>query len=360
MVGVVNILHMSSGFGETSYANNSFLQETVMQKVMPVLKHTIKGFANHDVVFSQCFKVADLGCSSSKNTLSVATNIIDIVIEVYKENYRKPPQFQIYLNDLFGYWTDFYAKLEKEGKSLGRCFLSAVPGSFYGRLFPDQSLHLIHSSYSLHWLSQVPEGLESNALNIYMAKTSPLNVLQAYGKQYYTDFTKFLHMRSKEIVRGGCMILTFLDRSMSDPTSDDCCALWELLAQSLLDMLKEGLVQESDINSFNVPTYTPCEDEVRNVIESEGSFSLDSLKIFKVNWDPHDTDYTSKNDNEPNHNHGENTAKLVRAVTEPLLTSHFGSSIIDRVFTKYAKHVAEHLAKKKTRHINIVISLTKK
>lgn len=64
-------------------------------------------------------------------------------------------------------------------------------------------------------------------------------MLQAYGKQFHTDFTKFLKMRSEEIVRGGRMVLTFLGRSIVDPTSDDCCSVWEQLARSLFDMFKE-------------------------------------------------------------------------------------------------------------------------
>jgi jasmonate O-methyltransferase len=30
-----------------------------------------------------------------------------------------------------------------------------APGSFYGRLFPAETLHLVCSSLCLHWLSQV-------------------------------------------------------------------------------------------------------------------------------------------------------------------------------------------------------------
>ncbi|PWA43957.1 SAM dependent carboxyl methyltransferase [Artemisia annua] len=136
-MSVANILHMSTGDGESSYAKNSLLQ---------------------------CFKIADLGCSSGKNTLLFASNIVDIVDEVYTENNGKPPQFEVCLNDLFGndfnnifkMLPDFYAKFRKEkSANPGLCFVSVVPGSFHGRLFPDKSLHFVHSSYSVRWLSQV-------------------------------------------------------------------------------------------------------------------------------------------------------------------------------------------------------------
>ncbi|KAJ0733512.1 putative jasmonate O-methyltransferase [Helianthus annuus] len=255
-MSLVNILHMNAGDGESSYANNSLIQENGIRQAVPFLNHMIKGLANHDV-FSNHFTVADLGCSSGTNTLLVVSNIIDTVQEVCDKNDRKVPQFQVCLNDLFGndfntifkLLPDFYAKLKKEkGESFGPCFVSAVPGSFYGRIFPDQSLHLVHSANSNHWLSQVPQGLESNRSNICMARASPPDVYQAYRNQFHTDFTKFLQMRSDEVVRGGSMILTFLARGVVDPTTDDCCALLELLGQSLVDMMKEVHIVFSDPN----------------------------------------------------------------------------------------------------------------
>ncbi|KAI3822734.1 hypothetical protein L1987_10331 [Smallanthus sonchifolius] len=365
---LINVLHMNDGNGDSSYASNSFLQEHAIRRALPFLKHTIKGMANHDAFFNGCFMIADLGCASGMNTLLVASNIIDIIHEVCQENNRKAPQVQLCLNDLFGndfttvfkLLPYFYEKLKKDkGENIGPCFVSAVPGSFYGRLFPDKSLHFVHSSYSIQWLSQVPEGLEGNKLSIYISKISPSSVLQAYGKQFHTDFTKFLQLRSEEIVRGGHMVLTLPGRSKIDPTRDDCWSLWGLLTKSLLEMLKEELVRESDINSFNLPFYLPCEDEVRNIIQDVGSFSVDNMNVYEVSWDPDDTDYTNINGlKEPVTK--KNTAKVIRAITEPLLTSHFGDSIIDVLFKKYEKHVTEHLAINKTKQFTIVISLTKK
>ncbi|KAJ9558159.1 hypothetical protein OSB04_012773 [Centaurea solstitialis] len=364
---------MNTGNGEFSYAKNSTLQEIVIRKAIPILEHTIKSMAslNRDIVFGKCFNIADLGCSSGTNTLLVASIIIDIVHEVCKENNHNAPQFQVYLNDLYGndfngifkLLPDFHAKLTREkGGNFGPCFISAVPGSFYGRLFPDQTLHLIHSSYSVHWLSQVPEGLDDNKSNIYIARTSPQNVLEAYRKQFYSDFTKFLKLRSMELVSGGRMVLIFHGRSIVDPCSSESCRLLGILAQSLVNLLKEGLVQESDINSFNIPCYTPCEDEVRDAINIEGSFSLATMNVFESNWDPYDIDYTNMNDlKEHSRIRAKNAARVLRAIMEPLLTSHFGNSIIDPLFNKYEKHLAEHIANnKKTRYFNVLISLTKK
>ncbi|MFS7984140.1 putative methyltransferase [Helianthus anomalus] len=124
-------------------------------------------------------------------------------------------------------------------------------------------------------------------------------------------------------------------------------------------MLKE--VCGSNLNSFNIPLYFPCEDEVRNAIEYEGSFSLKNLNVFKLNLDPHDTDYINMNDSkELSQIHGKNTSNMLRVALEPLLVSHFESSIIDVLFKKFEKHVAEYLFKKKIRHFFVTMILTKK
>lgn len=135
----------------------------MIRKAQPLLKETIKAIASDDG-FPKCFKIADLGCSSGPNTLLVLSNLIDGVHDVCKQNNLEVPQLQVFLNDLFVNDFNsifkslpmFLAKYNKEkGANCGPCFISAVPGSFYGRLFPAQSIHLFHSSYSLHWLSQV-------------------------------------------------------------------------------------------------------------------------------------------------------------------------------------------------------------
>ncbi|KAJ0739790.1 putative SAM dependent carboxyl methyltransferase, methyltransferase, alpha-helical capping [Helianthus annuus] len=188
-----------------------------------------------------------------------------------------------------------------------------------------------------------------------MAKTSPTNVFKTYRKQFEKDFTKLLLLRSQEMISGGRMILTIPSRSVADPTSEDCCIIWELPAKSLVDMVKEGLVQESKINSFNIPYYTPYEDEVRDVIQQEGSFSLHSLNGFPLHWEPYNTD-TNVSDLPVR---GINTAKLIRAVIEPTMATHFGKSIMDLLFKKYQEHVVDHLATKKGVNYSLVISLVK-
>ncbi|KAK1372856.1 Jasmonate O-methyltransferase [Heracleum sosnowskyi] len=327
---VASVLHMNAANREFSYAKNSVIQKSVIVKAQKVLEDTIKDYGNQG--FPECFKLADLGCASGPNSLSFVTNIIDNVNALCEQkDLKAPDEFQVFLNDL--------------------------PSSFYARLFPRNSLHFVHSSSSLHWLSQVPDKLpDNNKGNVYIAKESPPGVFEAYLNQFKTDFTTFLHMRSEEIVSNGRLVLTLLGRSMADPISKDSSFTFELLAKSLEDMLVEGLLNEEDINSFNLPVYKPSVDELSAIIESEGSFSLDKLETIEVNLEKRDENGMVSSEDSI----GMIVVKTVRAGLEPLVASHFGPALMDKLFERYAIHLTEHLSKEKIYYFNIVVSLTRK
>ncbi|KAI3693859.1 hypothetical protein L1987_76814 [Smallanthus sonchifolius] len=184
-----NVLHMNTGNGESSYATNSSFQKTGLERSLLVLKEAINRISNDLNGFPWCFKIADLGCSSRSNTLFVITNIIDRVHDACSENNYQVPQFQVFLNDLFE--NDFNAVFK------------SLP-TFYTKMKMEKG-DKCDPSY-------VPQGLENNKLNIYMAKTGPTNVFEAYRKQFEEDFTKFLVLRSQEMISGGRMILTMAGR----------------------------------------------------------------------------------------------------------------------------------------------------
>ncbi|XP_022748092.1 benzoate carboxyl methyltransferase-like [Durio zibethinus] len=375
-MSVEKVLCMNAADHEISYANNSVLQKAVISKARPILEEAITDLFSKTLPTS--IKVADLGCSSGPNTFQIISQVIDIIHEICHQEQLKLPEFQVLLNDLpgndfntvFSSVPGFYERLKKEkGEMLqDLCFIAGVPGSFYQRLFPSTSLHFVHSSYGLHWLSKVPQGIENNKGNIYMASSSPPNVFKAYAEQFQKDFSNFLRLRSKEIMPTGRMVLTFMARNNPIFSNEDY-GYWELLAKSFLDLVAEGLVKEEDVNSFNLPFYTPCEEEVVEIVEREGSFDINELQVFKVDSTPprdgddmmHDKDFGLNNIYIQS---GKNVANILRAVTEHIFCSHFGDTIIDKLFIRFATHIANGLSntkkgERKGERVNIVISLTK-
>ncbi|CAA0820694.1 S-adenosyl-L-methionine-dependent methyltransferases superfamily protein [Striga hermonthica] len=340
-------------------------------------------FSNHPAAFSpeHLFRVADLGCSFGPNALFVIWRIIGKIEELCKENgYGLGPELEVFLNDLpendfnnvFMMLPEFYQKLNNNHENTNnmdvisqrpKTFIYGLPGSFYGRLVPRNSLNFVHSSYGLQWRSQVPQGLENNRENIHHAMASPPDVFAAYYSQFKRDFTTFLESRAVEMVVGARMVLTFVSRSVEDRSTKDEQQHLKLLSDTLIDMVQEGLVKEADLHSFNFPIYTPSKQEVETLVRENGSFNLDRLEGFFLPWDSshvkHDNDYEAGVDK---FERGRLASIRVRAYSEPILVSHFGKSIMDDLFARYAKKMAEHLSKLKEEPslFNIVISLSKK
>ncbi|PIA52746.1 hypothetical protein AQUCO_01000546v1 [Aquilegia coerulea] len=363
---VEKVFHMNKGEGETSYVTNSSVQKTMILKAKPLVEETIIEF--YCKTFPKCLTIADMGCSSGPNSLLVISEIINVVATTCQKLCRPSPEFQVFLNDLpgndfntiFKSVPSFYEKLRKDwGNGFGPCLVAGVPGSFYGRLFPQNTLNIVHSSNCLHWLSQVPQEIENNNGSIHLAKTSPPNVFQAYSKQFYKDFTIFLSSRSLEIVLGGRMIIIMLGRRYSDPSTKDCSFYWELLARSLRDMVSKGLIKKAELDSFNLPYYTPNIEEVEKIIQSEGSFNLDWLETFDTDWDNSEDDQNRSDFVYDKIKSGKYVANYIRAVIESIVVSHFGDSIMDDLFSRYAEHVGDHLEKERSKHHSIVICMTK-
>ncbi|KAJ4833703.1 hypothetical protein Tsubulata_018853 [Turnera subulata] len=373
---VMQVLHMNKGDGEASYAKNSTIQNKILRLGKPRMEDALEKLLWRRI--PESMGIAELGCSSGPNALVAVSEIIEMVYKKCLETGHPIPELRVFLNDLpcndfncvFGYLPAFYNKLNNlhKGPRLGPCFVSAMPGSFYGRLFPSRSLNCVHSSSSLHWLSQVPPGLESNASKvrrnkgkIYISESSPKWVVEAYYMQFQRDFSEFLRSRAEEIVGGGCMILSFMGRRSLDPTTPHSCYQWELLAQALMSMVSQGLVEEEKVDSFNAPYYAPSVEEVKLEIDKEGSFEISGLEDIEINWDGSMEDEDEGQAICAAESCGKRVAKLIRAVVEPMLASHFGGELMmDDLFTRYGDLVDGYLSKSRTKYINLVISMVRR
>lgn len=139
-----------------------FRQSAYLSSTLPVLVQAVLDFC--DTNLPERVNIADLGCSSGPNTLFAVTELTSIIYKRCSQLGRSAPEFCVFLNDLpgndfntvFKSFPAFQEKMRaKNGPDFGPCYISGVPGSFYGRLFPSNSLHFVHSASSLHWLSQV-------------------------------------------------------------------------------------------------------------------------------------------------------------------------------------------------------------
>lgn len=118
-------------------------------------------------------------------------------------------------------------------------------------------------------------------------------------------------------------------------------------------MCQQGRVKEEDLTTFNLPFYAPSVDEVTELIEESGLFDVEHTGVFESSWDPHD-DSKSNGDAVAD---CARSADSIRAVIKPLITDHFGESIVDELFQVYVPIVAKHLEKGRAMYPVIVVSL---
>ncbi|GJM99978.1 hypothetical protein PR202_ga17126 [Eleusine coracana subsp. coracana] len=370
MLQVERDLHMIAGDGETSYGRNSRIQEKAMLMALPVLEKA--AIQVYSALHPETMVVADLGCSSGPNTLLFVSNLLNaIAAQHQKLGGSDPLELQFFLNDLPGndfnmlFWSlDQLKKTTTTSDKSPPYYISGLPGSFYTRIFPRQSVHLFHSSCCLHWLPQVPEGLQSeegayfNRDNIHITGDAPYIAAKLFQDQFYKDFSLFLKLRHEELVPGGEMVLIFLARKSENIYSGDLSLLLGLFGQSLRTLVAEGLVDREKLDSFVIPMYQPAVGEVTAIVKRSELFELGHTQLLEVSWDPYDNSDSElgKIDSAQS---GVNIAKHVRAWMEPMIEYHFGGAIVDVLFTEFASRVGKHFEKEKTKHMGILVSLKK-
>uniref|UniRef100_A0A0E0L9V3 Uncharacterized protein n=1 Tax=Oryza punctata TaxID=4537 RepID=A0A0E0L9V3_ORYPU len=298
--------------------------------------------------------IADLGCSTGPNTMLFMSNVINMIAHHCSNDF----------NQLF-------RSLEKiknstttghKGDLPPSYYISGLPKSYYSRLLPRHSVHLFHSSYCLHWRSQVPDGLEASGkslLNqdIYISSTTSPLVVKLFQEQFQKDFSLFLQLRHEELVNGGHMVLVFLGRKDDDVYNGDLNHIFGLVAKALESLVGKGLVSKEKLESFNLPIYGPSVDEVKEIVTKSHMFNLDHIKLIEANWDPYDD---SEGDVvHDGANSSLNISKFIRPALESLIASHFGGSILDALFEEFRSLVAQHLKREKTKFAVIVMSLKK-
>ncbi|XP_047329740.1 probable methyltransferase TCM_000336 [Impatiens glandulifera] len=350
---ITRSFHMNDGVDATSYAKNSALQKGIIDMANHITMDQLKDLYMKNE--SEKMVIADLGCSSGPNSLSVVRDMVKTVADTCREN-KPMPEFLIFLNDLpsndfnslFKSFPDFYTQMMGTPLILS---IAACPGSFYGRLFPTQFLNFVYSSNSLHWLSKIPRGLNDekgnsiNKGNIHIAGNSPKQVVEAYTDQFREDFPKFLMLRAEEIVVGGRMVLIFNGRAGPDHFDRGFPLLWSILSQSLNIMASHGDVDIEKLDSYNAHYYGPCKDEVEEHVRKQGSFELDRFDVIKPNIGVMHCIVVSQG---------------IRAVQENLIREHFGGNInVDKIFELFTILLIEEAKKEAINVVNFIVALRK-
>ncbi|KAI3912789.1 hypothetical protein MKW92_046203 [Papaver armeniacum] len=329
---------MNGGDGRNSYANNSSLQRMVVDRSKSIIDEAIAEYLDIQICpSSSTFRIVDLGCSVGPNTFIAMQNIIEAIDLKYRKS-GSIPEFHVFFNDhTSNDFNTLFVSLPLERPY----FAAGVPGSFYTRLFPKDTLHIVHSTNSLHWLSQIPKEI----LDIYSPAynkgrihytNARQEVFEAYSAQYAKGIEAFLHARAGEVVRGGLLLLTVPSIPDEAPTNQlTMGSLFDVLGSCLMDMAKMGIVEEAKVDSFNVPVYSTTPREMKKMIERNECFNIERI----VDILPQENNLKGFS--------AQTYSDHTRAVMEGVIKLHFGCSdqTIDHLFQHlYPKKFEDTLA----------------
>ncbi|KAF6988339.1 hypothetical protein CFC21_005896 [Triticum aestivum] len=353
-------VHMNGGQGDTSYARNSSLQNAEQSRMRPLIEEAIADLLRASASLPRSMVVADLGCSSGPNALTLVSISVDAIRGQCLRSQQPPVEVCVFLNDLpdndFNMVVKSLVAFQQSNRSV---VTGVIPGSFYGRLFTSGSLHLVCSANSLHWLSEAPEELRRNKIPAYdidehVRRGRRRVVIGAYARQFRKDFKLFLELRAKELVAGGRLVVSLAGRRSEEPAAEFTHA-WESVALILSDMVSKGVINKAKFDTFYIPIYGPSDEELRGIIQAEGSFSIREMQVNEPTSNVESTLISSSK-----------MASLLRAGFEPIIVQHFGSSgeIMDE-FVRTAERrwnqqgsLEAELAR--NRRVILVVSLKKK
>uniref|UniRef100_A0A7N2L7A8 S-adenosylmethionine-dependent methyltransferase n=1 Tax=Quercus lobata TaxID=97700 RepID=A0A7N2L7A8_QUELO len=223
------------------YAKNPYLQrqctnllkEKVDEEI--VEKFDVKSLSSA----SDAICVADLGCAAGPNTFIAMNNVIKVMEQKYQIQCpdSQMPRFQVFFNDLaLNDFNILFTSLPQDRQY----FVAGVPGSFYEQLFPDSSIHFVHTSYAMHWLSKLPKELQAWNKGRIHYTNAPHEVVNAYSIQFAMDVENFLKARAKELVAAGMMIIIMPACQNGMPYSSlPAGVMFDVMASSLMEMVEE-------------------------------------------------------------------------------------------------------------------------
>ncbi|KAL1531895.1 gibberellin A4 carboxyl methyltransferase [Salvia divinorum] len=311
-------LSMNGGDGSHSYVKNSSYQGGILEAAKAIIEEEIA--TKLEISTNSFFSVADFGCSTGNNSFPAMHTIIEAVKRKHESSADlKTPEFVVSFVDLVS--NDFntlFSSLPPDRSYKA----AAVAGDFHGRLLLPSSVHFAYSSWSLHWLTEVPkaaEGLKS----VWHGGEEIEEVYDAYLGQFERDMESFLKCRAVEMVEGGIMALLIPSLpAYWDPQKEYTVgSLADLLRSSLLDMAEKGKLSKAKAETFNIPYNVPTPEELRAIFQKSSSFSIERMEIMKsgtlLNVDGH--------------------VAFFRAVHQNLLAYEFGAETIDETFDLFKK-----------------------
>ncbi|XP_046334596.2 farnesoic acid carboxyl-O-methyltransferase-like [Haliotis rufescens] len=220
------------------------------------------------------YNIGDYGTADG----AAAMTLLKKLIECLKEHHGPHVQFQVIYEDKVD--NDFNSLFKRLGglipdpqsylQDLENVYALASGTNFYKQCVPADSMHIILCIAGVHWLSGKPP---MNKDFIYSFPGTEAVVRQRLEKQASEDWERFLIFRSRELKKGGLMIVAAPSDNANRPGGVRICS--ETLLQTLNSTWKEfrdkGRISKTEFINTNLACFQKSLDMLKSPFEDPNS-----------------------------------------------------------------------------------------
>ena len=282
--------------GTTSnYDSHSSVQMTTNQRHISLISEAL----SHLDVPGDLITIADFGSATGLNSMKTFT----AAFHSFRETSQSP--ILVYHIDLPNNpWSVLYNHALSSPHSylsLPDTYVAGVGRSYYDRLFPANSISLMHAANTLHWLST--RSIVRGQLQRYIDGDSAIHAgLRGIAE---ADLSHFLAHRAEELKPGGRLILNMLTGLHK----------FEPWYHSFQRMQDEGLISPEPLQRMSIFVYPITVGYFRSVVGKYPSLRLVSLQELQ-SIDEHYRQFTLDGDREK---FAIKRTQMYRVVTENLI-----------------------------------------
>jgi hypothetical protein len=164
-------------------------------------------------------------------------------------------------------FSALFEAVERDPESylrLDDVYTLAAGRSFYGRIFPPDSLSLAWSAIAVHWISRVPMPIHGHVYSTFATG----EVADALRQQSAADWRVFLESRAVELRPGAEMVV--VGGANQDDGRSGAEALMDALDAAIRAEVASGALSQDEYDRMSVPTWNRTLAEFTAPFEGDG------------------------------------------------------------------------------------------
>jgi hypothetical protein len=280
--------------------------------------------------------VADLGAAGGRNELQPMT----VAIETLRDAGVTAPITVVHTDIPTNDFSALFETVEHDPDTylrLDDVYTLAAGRSFYGRIFPSESLTLAWSAIAVHWISRVPMPIHGHVYSAFATG----EVRDAFREQSAADWRVFLESRAAELRPGAEMVV--VGGANQDDGLSGAEALMDALDAAIRAEVASGALTQDEYDRMSIPTWN------RTLAEFTAPFQGDDLGLTllesELDFAP-DAYLAAYREDHDAQKFGTAVSGFLRAFTEPSLfgglarAAGAASTIANRVYARVAEAAA--------------------